>query len=629
MSWLFGIKSPSTPISGMPPPAGDGAGGGDKAPPDSSRMQYAFDSAALERAATAARELEKSSHAKEALELSKMQEQTRQLEFQSRIKEFDALTAQSKVEEKRVYEQERRKTLQEESRQVQLRAEYQDQLNRKRFNEEQALMKQMQEEQLRKQEASVRRQEEIRKATLEHEMQLKHKYELEKVREQAKAKVAAERENRDMYLEQLKLKESERRITVLESIKFKQCLWCFLRAGGQLIGSSLQAFTGDIGRLMNTAAGISVLALGIYMAKHATSVGARYLEARLGKPTLIRETSRITPLETLKHPVKTCVKMFRRQGDPLAGVVLHPALESRLRDIAITTKNTKRNRGLFRNFLFYGPPGTGKTMFAKAMSTFGLAAHSGMDYAIMTGGDVVPLGRDGVSEMHKVFNWASSSRKGLILFIDEADAFLRKRSTEIISEDMRATLNAFLYCTGEQTNKFSMVLASNQPEQFDWAVNDRLDEMVEFILPTLDECKRMVLIYFKKYIAEPATQSKRWNRLKLADFDWVAKCESVAAKVVGLSGREIAKMVVSWQASAYASEDGVLTEAMIDQRVEDALKQHHQKMEWLSMERIKQAKMQSADLAISSFSEKNMASGKLGNLMLNANTPIQKAPTLQ
>jgi ATPase family AAA domain-containing protein 3A/B len=40
-------------------------------------------------------------------------------------------------------------------------------------------------------------------------------------------------------------------------------------------------------------------------------------------------------------------------------------LEERLRDIALTTQNTKRNGGLFRNVLFYGPPGTGKTMFAK------------------------------------------------------------------------------------------------------------------------------------------------------------------------------------------------------------------------------------------------------------------------
>ena len=38
--------------------------------------------------------------------------------------------------------------------------------------------------------------------------------------------------------------------------------------------------------------------------------------------------------------------------------------------------------------------------------------HSGMDYAIMTGGDVAPMGREGVTAMHKVFDWATTTRRG-------------------------------------------------------------------------------------------------------------------------------------------------------------------------------------------------------------------------
>lgn len=38
------------------------------------------------------------------------------------------------------------------------------------------------------------------------------------------------------------------------------------------------------------------------------------------------------------------------------------------------------------------------------------------------------------------------------------------------------------------------------------------------------------------------------------------------------------------QAAAYSSEDGILTEAMIDARVDDAIKQHLQKMDWLLRE---------------------------------------------
>lgn len=46
-----------------------------------------------------------------------------------------------------------------------------------------------------------------------------------------------------------------------------------------------------------------------------------------------------------------------------------------------------------------------------------------------------------------------------------------------------------------------------------------------------------------------------------------------------MSGREIAKLGVAWQAAAYASQDGVLTEKMVMDRVEDAIKQHSQKVQ--------------------------------------------------
>lgn len=53
------------------------------------------------------------------------------------------------------------------------------------------------------------------------------------------------------------------------------------------------------------------------------------------------------------------------------------------------------------------------------------------------------------------------------------------------------------------------MLASNQPEQFDWAINDRLDEMVEFALPDLEERERMVRLYFDTFVLKPATEGKR------------------------------------------------------------------------------------------------------------------------
>lgn len=50
-------------------------------------------------------------HAREALDLSKMQEVTRQQEYQVKVKEYEAHIEQAKVEQKRIDHEERRKTL--------------------------------------------------------------------------------------------------------------------------------------------------------------------------------------------------------------------------------------------------------------------------------------------------------------------------------------------------------------------------------------------------------------------------------------------------------------------------------------------------------------------------------------
>lgn len=56
-------------------------------------------------------------------------------------------------------------------------------------------------------------------ATIEHELALKHKYELDKIDAQTRSQAKAARENRDVNLEQLRLHEEENRKTVIEKIK--------------------------------------------------------------------------------------------------------------------------------------------------------------------------------------------------------------------------------------------------------------------------------------------------------------------------------------------------------------------------------------------------------------------------
>ncbi len=49
----------------------------------------------------------------------------------------------------------------------------------------------------------------------------------------------------------------------------------------------------------------------------------------------------------------------------------------------------------------------------------------------------------------------------MILFIDEADAFLRNRKNLKMSEDTRHSINSFLYRTGTPSDNVIVVLATN------------------------------------------------------------------------------------------------------------------------------------------------------------------------
>lgn len=88
MSWLFGINPQQTPPegSGTEPPQGQHRQSAATNSPDGSKFNYSFDSTALERAAKAAKDLEKSANAKQAIELSRLQEVTKQKELETEQK---------------------------------------------------------------------------------------------------------------------------------------------------------------------------------------------------------------------------------------------------------------------------------------------------------------------------------------------------------------------------------------------------------------------------------------------------------------------------------------------------------------------------------------------------------------
>ena len=509
-----------------------------------------FDPTGLERAAKAAREIDASAHARLAFDVIQAREATKRLEHGTRQAAYEMRAREYEMQSVGKEGAEARQTLAAQTDHANRQAEYADQLERRRYAANLGAQRDARAAELQRHEASLARQEELRRRTLRYEAELREKTELKRAEAEATARARAERETHDLSLARMRAEAAERRETLLRSIG----------VSFETAGAGLRAFLGDREQMARAVGIASALALGVYGARAAARVAGDHAAARLGRPSLARETSRASPLDALRPAGWRRLLAPAEAGGALDGVVLEPALEKRLGHVAAATKNTRANAAPFRHVLLHGPPGTGKTLFAKK-----LARASGLDYAILTGGDVAPLGRDAVTEIHRLFDWAATSRRGLLLFIDEADAFLRSRR-EATSEDLRNAFNAFLYRTGEPSRDVMLVYASNAAEDFDWAVNDRIDEMVRFSLPGRAERARMLRQYLDEYFGAG----------DIAD----AKLDGAVAATEGFSGREINKLVVAWKAAASAGAGGALDDATRAEVLDAHVEQRAVKSGW-------------------------------------------------
>ena len=310
------------------------------------------------------------------------------------------------------------------------------------------------------------------------------------------------------------------------------------------LGTAVDKFLGDKNKLGAFVATIVTIISAAFFARESTKLARVQLEKVLSRPSLIRETSRITPLKPL-DALKKVRRRWNSQNLSVAfgDVVLNRSLEARITTLAQATKNTRKNGAPYRHMCFYGPPGTGKTLVARK-----LADSSGLDFAIMSGGDVAPLGNDAVTEIHKLFEWAKSSPRGVLVFIDEAETFLARRDGNLhVSEAQRNTLNAMLFHTGTQSKDFVLVLATNRPADLDFAVVDRIDEMVEFPLPEFEERKKLLKLYFDMLFQENRVSGTQIMLSGINDSHF----HEIATLTAGYSGRAISKLMITLQGHVY------------------------------------------------------------------------------
>ncbi|EKX73224.1 ATPase, AAA family domain containing protein [Theileria equi strain WA] len=540
--------------------SGFGFGGGTPGPapvqPSSSKddknITGKFDPTALERGAKALRMLDSSPNAQKAFELTRLQELTRQQEIKKEIEQMHLRQTELGAQRARIEGDERRKLAAQQQEQERITAQYKAQLESEAYQKKLIDQRRQNEEWLQQQHQQFLRQEEIRKKTeldiLEmRKAQMKEEKALEreniraKVQEESKGKIKQERENFDVHVKMMKERAIEERQTKLESLNI-----IF-----SSLGAAFSSLLADKERLTTGVTALTALAIGVYGARAGTRVLGKFMEQKIGKPPLVRDTSRWVLMNGLGNFVKGLVKTNKELK--IDQIVLNDQLYQRLNWTVNSLVRAKENGTNFRHILLYGPPGTGKTLFAKTV-----AKRSGMDYAIMTGGDVGPLREEAASEINRLFEWSKKSKRGLVLFIDEAEAFLRKGRSSVqgMSENVRNALSAFLYHTGTETDKFCLILATNERDILDPAIVDRMDEQYEFPLPETNERKRMITLFMHQFVINPTKRGKKIQIDPRINDEFYAK---VAEKTEKLSGRQLAKLCISLQSAVYGSGTTQLT----------------------------------------------------------------------
>mmetsp|Transcript_42501 Transcript_42501/g.77132 ORF Transcript_42501/g.77132 Transcript_42501/m.77132 type:complete len:553 (-) Transcript_42501:25-1683(-) len=525
-----------------------------------SNITGVFDPSALERGAKALKDLENSPNAAKAYEITKLAEQTKQKEFQAEIEKQNAARTQMQIQRKQMEAEERRKTIDHQNEQKRRTAEYKAKLESEQYQHKLEEQQRQIDQQLQKKHQQFLQHEETRKKTdmeleafkrrtMEEQAKLDRETAVAKARAEALGRIEQERENVEVRLREMRARMAEERKTRMEQIS---------AIFGQL-GSGSKVLLEDRTKMLTLVGGLTALAVGVYGARAATRLAGNLLERSLMKPPLVRETS----AWTWQNGFRSWAASLWRSKDPnnvFDKIVLQQELAERLQWTTNSLVNARKNGTPFRHLLLHGPPGTGKTLFARTLSR-----QSGLDYAIMSGGDVGPLGKDAVDELNKLFAWANGSRKGLILFIDEADAFLRTgRGAESggMSEEARNVLSAFLHHTGTESDKFVVVLATNVRDILDRAVLDRVDESFEFPLPDFESRQRMLKMFMEEHLLKPT----RKGRLVEVDQEIMDEqfLTNVAKRTENFSGRQLAKLVLAYQAAVFGSGTSRLTKNLAE-----------------------------------------------------------------
>ncbi len=321
----------------------------------------------------------------------------------------------------------------------------------------------------------------------------------------------------------------------------------------------------DLKKDMVKIAAVSGISLGLTISGYyGAKLFWQWVDRTIRRPKLIIESS-------YKNPISRLTSFVLRRSKTPVEMIFDSELESRLKTIAKATRNINqrikegKKNVKYRNLLLHGKPGTGKTMFAKK-----LTLESGMEYVTMSGSSFSKFKKgEGIIAMDELFAWAKKS-KGLLIFIDEFESFASARENMKPNSEEYQILNNFLNYTGERSDKFMLVFATNHIKNLDSAMWRRIDDLVEVPLPKAPERERVLTMYKDRILMDERQNGSPFVSSVIRVLT-DSKIKEMAVKTDGLSNGDLEGIINTIKTDADVTDDGLITSQIVDLVVDRAV----------------------------------------------------------
>lgn len=210
------------------------------------------------------------------------------------------------------------------------------------------------------------------------------------------------------------------------------------------------------------------------------------------------------------------------------------------------------------SMLFYGPAGCGKTYFAEKM-----AEEIGINFVKIVPDDLACTWVHGTQQKIGAVFKDAEKKAPTLLFFDEFDAMVPKRSGDEANQHYDSEVNEFLCMLNNASERGIYVLAAtNHPERIDKAVlrTGRIDEMVYIDMPDTEARKSLFALALSKLPAEKSIDTDR-----LAALTEGYNCSDISY-IVQAAARRMFNATISDNAKELQSISQTLLEEIISKR---------------------------------------------------------------